>query len=396
MAKPLAGVRIADFSHVIAGPLATQFLCLLGAEVIKVEPPTGDVLRNYTQRKELRGMAEPFIGANAGKKSIILDLKTEAGQEAALRLIATSDIMVENFRPGVIDRLGLGYERLKADNPGLIFCSISGYGQSGPMRDYPAIDQIIQSVSGLMGLSGEPDTGPMRVGFPIVDTYSALLAAFAIQSAYLQKIRDPEGRGQYIDMSMLDASLVMMASVINPLMISGTEPKRTGNRGFSLAPTADTFPTRQNAITIGAVQQNQYERLCAALGRPDLLSDPRFADPESRMANDAALQAELTASFAERTAAEWEVILAEAGVPAGAVRPVRDVLDLPQLAERALTLDIDVPNEAVRRARILNAGFLFAHDGPGIDSAPPRLGEHTDEILHELGLVPSASEDQPQ
>jgi CoA:oxalate CoA-transferase len=387
VAKPLAGVRIADFSHVIAGPLATHFLCLLGAEVIKVEPPTGDVLRNYTQRKELRGMAEAFIGANAGKKSIVLDLKSTEGQKAARRLISTSDIMVENFRPGVIDRLGLGYESLKQDNPGLIYCSISGYGQSGPMRDYPAIDQIIQSVSGLMGLSGEPDAGPMRVGFPIVDTYSALLAAFAMQSAYIQKLRDPEGRGQFIDMSMLDASLVMMASVINPMMISGTEPQRTGNRGFSLAPTADTFPTKENAITIGAVQQNQYERLCAALERPDLLEDQRFADPDSRMANDAALQVELTNSFATRTAAEWEVVLAEAGVPAGAVRPIRDVLDLPQLEGRNLTVEVDVPSSAVPRAMILNAGFLFEHDGPAVAGPPPRLGEHTELVLRELGLA---------
>lgn len=387
MAQPLAGVRVADFSHVIAGPLATQFLCLLGAEVIKVEPPTGDVLRNYTQRKELRGMAEPFIGANAGKKSIILDLKSDFGREAARKLIATCDIMVENFRPGVVDRLGLGYEAVRKINPGLIFCSISGYGQDGPMRDYPAIDQIIQSVSGLMGLSGEPDSGPMRVGFPIVDTYSALLAAFAIQAAYIQRERNPERRGQYIDMSMLDASLVMMSSVVNPLVISNIEPKRTGNRGFSLAPTADTFETAENAITIGAVQQNQYERLCAALGRPDLLSDPRFADPDSRMAHDRELQAELTAAFKTKTALEWEVILSEAGVPAGAVRPVRDVLKLPQLEGRNLMLEVDVPNPAVQRTSILNAGFRFAHDGPGVSGPPPLPGEHTDEILSELGLT---------
>jgi CoA:oxalate CoA-transferase len=390
LAKPLAGVRIADFSHVIAGPLATHFLCLLGAEVIKVEPPTGDVLRNYTQRKELRGMAEPFIGANAGKKSIVLDLKSDFGREAALALIASSDILVENFRPGVIDRLGLGYAAASALNPSLIFCSISGYGQSGPMRDYPAIDQIIQSVSGLMGLSGEADSGPMRVGFPIVDTYSALLAAFAIQSAYIQRERDPEKRGQNIDMSMLDASLVMMASVINPLVISGTEPKRTGNRGFSLAPTADTFETLEDGITIGAVQQNQYERLCTALERPDLLSDPRFADADARMAHDVELQAELARTLATRTALEWEALLSEAGVPAGAVRPLRSVLDLPQLQGRDLRVEVDVPNAAVGRTSILNAGFRFAHDGPGVSGPPPLLGEHTAEILAELGLSEAA------
>jgi CoA:oxalate CoA-transferase len=395
LAQPLEGVRVADFSHVIAGPLATQFLCLLGAVVIKVEPPGGDVLRNYTQRKELRGMAEPFIGANAGKKSIILDLKTDFGREAARRLIATADIMVENFRPGVIDRLGLGYETVREINPGLIFCSISGYGQDGPMRDYPAIDQIIQSVSGLMGLSGEPDSGPMRIGFPVVDTYSALLAAFAIQAAYIQRERDPERRGQYIDMSMLDASLVMMASVVNPLVISNIEPKRTGNRGFSLAPTADTFETAENAITIGAVQQYQYERLCAALGRPDLLSDPRFADPDSRMAHDRELQAELAKTFMTKTALEWEAILSEAGVPAGAVRPVREVLKLPQLEGRNLMLEVEVPNPAISRATILNAGFRFAHDGPGVSAPPPLPGEHTDEILSELGLSCQPEEGDP-
>ena len=391
MAQPLAGVRIADFSHVIAGPLATHFLRLLGADVIKIEPPAGDALRNYTQRRELRGMAEPFISANAGKRSIVLDLRTGFGREAARKLAAGSDIVVENFRPGVIDRLGLGYETLKTDNPAVIFCSISGYGQRGPMRDYPAIDQIIQSVSGLMSLSGEPDSGPMRVGFPIVDTYSALLAAFAIQSAFLQRERDPERRGQYIDMSMLDASLVLMSSVVAPLVISGVQPRRAGNRGFSQAPTADTFAASDEPVTIGAVQQNQYERLCRAMDRTDLLEDPRFADPDLRMRHDRELQGELARTFRTRTAQEWETLLCAAGVPAGAVRTVQEMLALDQLKDRNITLSVPVPNPAVGQATILNAGFLFAHDGPGLDAPPPRLGEHTEEVLAELGLSLPAS-----
>lgn len=387
MSQPLEGIRVADFSHVVAGPLATHFLRLLGAEVIKVEPPSGDVLRNYTQRRELRGMAEPFISSNAGKKSVVLDLKSEFGVNAARKLIATSDVVVENFRPGVIARLGLGYETVRTDNSSLIFCSVSGFGQNGPLRDYPAIDQIIQSVSGLMNLSGEPDSGPMRIGFPIVDTYSALLTAFAILSALIQRERDPEKRGQYIDVSMLDASLVLMSAVVSPLLISGTRPERTGNRGFSRAPTADTFDTADDPMTIGVVQQNQFERLCQAIGRPDLLDDPRYREPDSRLANDQALQSELRTIFKTRSAGEWESLLTDAGVPAGRVRNVEDILDHEQFDGRGLKLDIPTPNSAVETATILNAGFQFAHDGPGLDEPPPALGEHTAEVLASLGLL---------
>ncbi|WP_010140698.1 CaiB/BaiF CoA transferase family protein [Oceanicola sp. S124] len=391
MTKPLEGIRIADFSHVIAGPLATQFLCQLGAEVIKIEPPQGDALRYYTQRAELRGMAEPFISTNAGKKSVVLDLKSEAGQAAAQAIVDRADVLVENFRPGVIKRLGLDAETQQARNPGLIHCSISGYGQQGPMRDFPAIDQIIQSVSGLMGLTGyDEGGGPLRVGFPIVDTYSALLSAFAILAAITQRERDPQNRGQVIDVAMLDAALVMMSSVVTPWMISGIAPERTGNRGFSRAPTADTFETADDPITLGVVQQYQYERLCEAMNRPDLLSDPRFATPDARLDNDTALQDQLTATFRTRGAADWEATLNAAGIPAGIVRSLPQAMDLDQLASRDLFDEVQVPGDAFagRSAQVLRSGFRFDHDGPEVAGPPPTLGQHTDEVLASLGLAP--------
>ncbi|MCO6381567.1 CaiB/BaiF CoA-transferase family protein [Oceanicola sp. 502str15] len=388
MAQPLAGLRIADFSHVIAGPLATQFLCLLGAEVIKVEPPQGDAMRFYTRDPERRGMAEPFIGANAGKKSVILDLKSDEGREAALAIIAQSDVFVENFRPGVAERLGLGAEALRKANPGLICCAVSGFGQDGPMRDFPAIDQVIQSVSGLMTLTGSPgNEKPLRVGFPIVDTYCALLTAFAILAAVTQQRADPEGKGQVIDVSMLDATMVMMSSVVGAMLINGTPPSRSGNRGFSGAPTADTFACADGQITIGAVQQVQVERLMAALGCEALLDDPRFATPEARMVHDEALQAALQPYFAKENSDALEARLAAAGVPAGKVRSVLDAMELEQLEGRDLFLDVPADGG---RATVLNAGFRFAHDGPGHARGAPKLGEHTEEVLAALELKSAA------
>lgn len=384
MAQPLAGVRIADFSHVIAGPLATQFLCLLGAEVIKIEPAGGDAMRFYTRRDDLRGMAEPFMSANAGKKSVVLDLKSEDGIAAARAISATSDIVVENFRPGVADRLGLGYAALSADNPGVIYCSISGFGQTGPMRGFPAIDQVIQSVTGLMTLSGKSSDDPTRIGFPIVDTYCALMAAFAILAAYTQRQADPDRRGQYVDVAMFDTTMVMMSSVIGQLLISDQAPERTGNRGFSGAPTADTFNTAEGQITIGAVQQNQVARLFRALGLGEMLNDPRFATAPARLANEAELQAKLSRAFAGKTAEDWETILSREGVPAGKVRTLAEALELEQLSGRDLFLDVPTPNPAVPMARILNAGFRFAHDGPGHAGSVPTLGQHTAEVLAEI------------
>ena len=284
---------------------------------------------------------------------------------------------MENFRPGVIGRLGLGYEEAERLRPGIIYCSVSGFGQDGPLRDHPAIDQIVQSVSGLMRVSGLEESGPIRIGIPIVDTFSGVMAALAILSAVIQRDRFG-GKGQFVDVAMLDTTMVMMASIINPFLINGTGFERTGNRGFSRAPTADTFPTASGEITIGAVQENQVRRLFAALGRAELGDDPRFADRDRRMANDVALRKELQAAFATRSAADWGRILAKAGVPAGEVLEFGDVLARGWIDERDLKLSIPFADQ---RVEILNAGFRFAHGGPGHGEAAPRLGEHTGAVL---------------
>lgn len=393
MHQPLKGLKVIDFTHVVAGPLCTHFLRLLGAEVIKVESPAGDPLRNYSLVPEERGMAPAFIGINAGKKSVVLDLKSEEGRAAARHLIATSDILVENFRPGVMARLGFGFEEARAIRPGLIYCSVSGFGLDSPLRDHPAIDQIVQSLSGLMLVSGKESDGPMRIGIPIVDTFSGLLAAFSVVSAVVQRERFG-GEGQFVDVAMLDATMVMMLSVVNPFLINGTKHVRTGNLGFSRAPTADTFPTRKGDITVGAVQQVQVERLCRALGCSELLEDQRFATGDNRIANAEAFQAELRSAFAKRSAAEWVKILAETGVPAGEVCSVEDVLERGWVDGRDLRMRVAMPEG--NTVEILNAGFRFAEGGPRLEDGPPPLGAHTEEILAEVMRSPRPDSNQVQ
>lgn len=386
MPQPLSGLRVVDFSHVMAGPFATHFLRLLGAEVIKVESPTGDIFRNYDQDRRYDGMSPAFISANAGKKSVVLDLKAEPDLEAARRLIASADIVVENFRPGVMARLGLGYDQAKALRPDIIYCSVSGYGQSGPMRDYPAIDNVVQAVAGVMSVSGEPDGPPVRMGIPVVDTYAGTLAALAVLSAVVH--RERFGGGQLIDVAMLDAAIVLLTAAATPYLIKGEVPVRTGNTGYSAQPTAGLFRCGDGElISLGVVQQNQYVALCKVLDRPDLARDPRFVDVRSRRAHFQPLTAILTTIFAARPANEWEARLSEIGAPCGVVRDVGAACDLAQLDGRGLKQPIHIPGlPEGEDIHVLGAGFVFAHDGPGVSDPPPRLGEHTTEILAELGL----------
>lgn len=388
MTLALDGVRIADFSHVMAGPFASHFLAAMGAEVVKVEAPgRGDPMRSYGPDRSLDGMAPGFVAANCGKQSIALDLKSEAGREAARRLVAASDVVLENFRPGVMERLGLGYAAVKALRPDIVYCSVSGYGQTGALRDWPAIDNIVQATSGMTSLNGEPDEPWMRVGFPAVDTYTGTLAAMAILGALYR--RSQTGEGQFIDVAMFDASLVFMASAAVPYLTTGRAMNRTGNTGYSGQPTASMFTAGDGRqISLGVVQPEQYERLCRAIDRTDLLADERFSTLAGRMKHSAALRAELGRTFATRPGEEWERLLSAAGAPCGLVRSLPDACDLPHLRERGLVAGI--PEDGLppgMSGRTLNAGFVCDRDSPRLDAAPPRLGQHTRAQLETLGFT---------
>lgn len=387
MTRPLDGIRVADFSHVMAGPYATHLLKLLGAEVIKVEAPgIGDALRNYGSDRRYDGMSPAFVGVNAGKKSVVLDLKQPLGQEAARRLIASADVVVENFRPGVMKRFGLCYERAKALQPKIVYCSISGYGQSGPRRDWPAIDNIVQATSGMMTLGGTTGDAPMRVGFPVVDTLTGQTAAFAILAALLR--RERQNDGEYIDVAMFDASMAFMTSAVVPYLVTGRAPERTGNVGYSGQPTSALFETSDGRqVSLGVVQQAQFEDLARALDCERWLTDPRFRTPDLRRQNTLEMQAELRDVFRKDTAASWEARLSAQSIPCGMVRSVSEAISLPALEDRNLTIPLNIPTLPEKQdINIVNAGFLLSRDGPQVNTPPPRHGEHTKDVLASLGF----------
>lgn len=376
--QPLTGLTVADFSHVMAGPFASHVLRLMGAEVIKIESPRGDQFRNYGSNREFDGMSPAFIAANVGKKSIALNLKDEGDHEIARRIIAKSDVMLENFRPGVIDRLGFGYEAVRKLREDIVFCSVSGYGQDGPQRDWPAIDNIVQATSGMMMLSGAEGDPPVRVGFPIVDTLTGQTAAVAILGALMQ--RERTGEGAYIDVSMIDASLSFMTSALTPYLVTGSALRRMGNTGYSELPTAALFEAQDGRhISLGVVQDNQFIALAKILDREQWLTDERYATADARRANFDAMYAELTAIFKSRTAEAWERELSEAGIPCGKVRQVNEAAELGS-SSALLDLDIEGLPQATH-ARVPNAGFRMKPGQPGTDKAPPRLDENREEIL---------------
>lgn len=379
MNQPLSGIRIADFSHVMAGPYASHLLRLMGAEVIKIEPKSGDRFRFYGADRRYDGMSPAFIAANAGKKSIALDLKDPEDLEIARSIIARSDVVLENFRPGVIDRLGLGYEAVKQLRSDIIFCSVSGYGQDSEQRNWPAIDNIVQATSGMMMLSGAEDDPPVRVGFPMVDTLTGQTAALAILSALFG--RSQTGDGQYLDVSMFEASLGFMTSALTPFLITGQSMERLGNTGYSGLPTAALFTTRdQRDVSLGVVQPDQFVVFARFVGREDWLDDPRFATPDAQRDNFDAMRSELESIFLTRDAAEWESELSAVGIPCGMIRRVDEAV---ALAPDDALIKMNIPGLPKAGAvAIPNIGFKTGAGpaGEGV-CAPPRLDENREEIL---------------
>jgi crotonobetainyl-CoA:carnitine CoA-transferase CaiB-like acyl-CoA transferase len=377
----LSGIRLLDLTTVLAGPYCAYQFALLGADVIKVEAPGGgDLARALGADPDLNriGMGASFLAQNAGKRSVVLDLKDPGDRESFLMLADTADAVVENFRPGVMDRLGLGAGALRARNPRLVYCAISGFGQTGPLRGNPAYDQIIQGLSGLMSITGTPEVAPLRAGYPVADTLGGMVGAFAIAAALLRA--RTTGEGATLDVSMLESMLSALGWPVSNWLTAGVEPRPAGNDNMTAAPSG-TFRTGGGLLNIAANKQEQFDALARLIGRPDLVEDPRFADREARKANRAALTDEIEAALAAGDAAAWEARLNAAGVPAGRVLTIPEVLEEPQVRDRDLLHRFDTVPGTDRPLTVLRGGFLVDGAAPAPGLPPPRLGAHQTEVL---------------
>ncbi|MBI5242904.1 MAG: CoA transferase [Elusimicrobia bacterium] len=384
-AKILSGVRVLDLTNVLAGPFATLHLALLGAEVIKIEnPKDGDLARKLGIVPALNEklMGTSFLAQNSNKKSLTLNTKSPEGREIFKKLAKGADVLVENFRPDVMDRLGLGYQTLSELNPRLVYCAISGFGHTGPDALKPAYDQIIQGLSGVMAINGDERLNPLRCGFPVCDTVGGLNAAFAVLAALYH--RERTGEGQFIDVAMLDSIMPLIAWVAANLLIGGQQPVPMGNDNFTAAPSG-TFKTKDGYVNIAANKQEQWESLCDALGVQELKTDDRFAKRDVRKKNRKLLTPLLEAKLAERPTAEWVELLNAKDVPSGAILGLEDALSQPQVKHRGILKD--VPVEGIGMLKLFGLSALFDKTSAPIELAPPRLSAHTEEVLSGIGVT---------
>lgn len=381
--KLLENVRVLDMTNVLSGPFCTLHLALLGAEVIKIEVPgVGDLARRLGNVPELNQklMGTSFLAQNANKKSITLNLKKEEGKEIYRKLLKTADVVVENFRPGVMGRLGFSYEEMSRINPRIVYCAISGFGQTGPDAKKPAYDQIIQGLSGVMDVNGDERLHPLRAGFPLCDTVGGLNAAFAVMSALYH--REHTGEGQQIDISLLDSIMPLMGWVAANLLIGGKNPAPMGNDNFTAAPSG-AFKTKDGHINIAANQQKQWEDLTDEVGLPELKTDPRFQERDTRKANRKELTPILEEKLTQQTTTHWVEVLNARGIPSGDILSLLDALTSDQIKHRETIVNVNEPD--LGDIQLFNLSARFSQTPASIDLPPPQLSAHTEEILSGLG-----------
>ena len=390
MTRPFEGVKILDFTQVLAGPYASYQLALLGADVIKVERRGGEDMRRTPLSREWadRGLAPGWQAINGNKRSLTLDLSRPEAITVVKRLAREADVVMENFRPGVMDKLGIGYAVLSDLNPRLIYCAISGFGQTGPQRSGAGYDGKIQALSGIMAITGHQESGPTRAGFAVCDVLTGSTAAFGVSSALFQ--RTHTGKGQLVDVSMLEATLAFLSGQVADYTVAGHRQQLSGNQAVSRRPTANLFKAGEGYLLLAVNSEKQYRALMTALGRTDALDDPRFADWFGRQEHEPALRAIIEEALAARNPREWEEILEAAGAPCASIWKIEEVIDHPQIAARGAIQEIDTP---YGRLRFAGSGFQLAHGGGRLDSMAPELGAHTDEVLDSLGYDAAAIAD---
>jgi crotonobetainyl-CoA:carnitine CoA-transferase CaiB-like acyl-CoA transferase len=378
----LSHIRVLDLSRVLAGPWATQVLADLGAEVIKVERPgTGDDTRGWGPPwlREETGESAYFVSTNRGKRSITIDIGRPEGQEIVRRMAEQSDVLVENFKAGALERYGLGHRRLAALNPRLVYCSITGFGQTGPYRERAGYDFLVQAMGGLMSITGERDGEPMKVGVAITDILTGMYAATAILAALAQ--RERSGRGQHVDLALLDVQVAMLANHAENYLLTRKPPERLGNAHPSIVPYR-AFATRDGHIVVAVGNDGQFARLCEVAGVPELASDAKFATNAARVRNRAELEAKLAQMIARRDSRDWIAALEAATVPCGPINDLAQVFADPQVRHRGMA--IDAPHPFAGKVPMVRSPICLSESPAPSHVAPPALGQHTAEVLKTL------------
>ncbi len=381
METALEGVRILDLSRVLAGPFSSMLLGDLGADVIKVEAPNGsDETREWGPPYK-GGESAYYLCTNRNKRSITIDFKQEKGKEIIKTLIKNTDVLIENFRTGKLKKMGLGYEEVKKINPGIIYCSITGFGQTGPYRNYPGYDYIVQAMGGLMSITGEENGPPVKVGVAVADLYTGLFAVIAILSAL--RVKEKTGEGQYIDLALLDAQVAMLANVASNYLIGGIIPKRFGNQHPNIVPY-QAFKVSDGEIVVAVGNDEQFKRLCNLIDRNDLANNPLYQTNKERNINRKSLIQELQQIFLTKSKNEWFQLLSKSDIPISPINSIDKVFENPQLKVREMVVDITHPTAG--KISIVNNPIKFSKTKVKITKHPPLAGEHTKEILLELGF----------